>query len=52
VFAQTGRQHGVLDLLAVTRAKRLAILKLKATDNPDLPLQAADDWMRTRRHQA
>lgn len=52
VFAQAGGQHGVLDLLAVTRAKRLVILELKATENPDLPLQAADYWMRIRRHQA
>lgn len=52
VFAHVGGQHGVLDLLAVTRTKRLAILELKATENPDLPLQAADYWMRVRRHQA
>ena len=52
VFAQAGGQHGVLDLLAVTRTKRLAILELKATENPDLPLQAADYWLRIRRHQA
>ena len=51
VFARAGQQHGVLDLLAVTRAKRLAILELKATENPDLPLQAADYWTRIRRHQ-
>jgi hypothetical protein len=52
VFAQAGGQHGVLDLLAVTRTKRLAILELKAAENPDLPLQAADYWLRIRRHQA
>lgn len=51
VFARTGGQHGILDLLAVTRTKRLAILELKATQNPDLPLQAADYWTRIRRHQ-
>jgi hypothetical protein len=51
VFAQSGRQHGVLDLLAVTRTKRLAILELKAAENPDLPLQAADYWMRIRQLQ-
>jgi hypothetical protein len=44
VFAQAGGQHGVLDQLAVTRTKRLAIVELKATENPDLPLQAADYW--------
>ena len=52
VIAQAGGQHGILDLLALTRAKRLAILELKATENPQLPLQAADYWMRIRRHQA
>jgi hypothetical protein len=51
VFARAGGRHGIPDLLTVTRAKRLAILELKATENPDLPLQAADYWMRIRRHQ-
>ncbi|HTZ49981.1 MAG TPA: hypothetical protein VMH20_20520 [Verrucomicrobiae bacterium] len=32
--------------------KRLAILELKATENPELPLQAADYWDRIRRHLA
>lgn len=52
VIAKSGAQHGVLDLLTVTRMKRLAILELKATENPELPLQAADYWERIRRHQA
>jgi hypothetical protein len=51
VFAQVAGQHGVLDLLCVTRARRLAILELKATENLDLPLQAADYWSRIRWHQ-
>jgi hypothetical protein len=51
VIANSGGQHGVLDLLAVTRTKRLAILELKATENPELPLQAADYWNRIRQHQ-
>jgi hypothetical protein len=50
VLARAGRQHGVLDLLAVTRTKRLAIIELKAAENPDLPLQAAEYWTRIRRH--
>jgi len=33
-----GHQHGVLDLLWVTPTKRLAIIELKATENPDLPI--------------
>jgi hypothetical protein len=52
VFARSGGQPGVPDLLAVTRATRLAILELKATENPDLPLQAADYWTRIHHHQA
>ncbi|HEY4977810.1 MAG TPA: hypothetical protein VII25_01475, partial [Candidatus Acidoferrum sp.] len=51
VFAQAGGQHGILDLLAVTRAGRLAILELKASENVDLPLQVGDYWSRIRRHQ-
>ncbi len=51
VFAQVAGQHGILDLLCVTRSGRLAILELKATENLDLPLQAADYWSRIRWHQ-
>jgi hypothetical protein len=51
VIAKSHGQHGVLDLLTVTKAKRLAILELKASENPTLPLQAADYWARIRRHQ-
>jgi hypothetical protein len=52
VFAQAAGRHGILDLLCITRSRRLAILELKATENIDLPLQAADYWSRIRRHQA
>lgn len=38
-------------MLTVTKAKRLAILELKATENPELPLQAADYWQRIRHQQ-
>jgi hypothetical protein len=51
VSAQAAGQHGILDLLAVTRAGRLAILELKAAEDVDLPLQAGDYWSRIRRHQ-
>lgn len=51
VIATSAAQHGILDLLAVTKTKRLAILELKATENPELPLQAADYWARIRLHQ-
>jgi hypothetical protein len=52
VIARSGRQRGVLDLLAVTKSKRLVILELKATENPVLPLQAADYWKKIRQHHA
>ncbi len=48
VFAQSAGQHGILDLLCVTRTKRLAIVELKAVENPDLPMQAGDYWSRIR----
>ncbi len=51
VFAQAAGQRGILDLLALTRTGRLAILELKASENLDLPLQSADYWSRIRRHQ-
>jgi len=50
VFANAGGEHGILDLLCVTRSGRLAILELKASENIHLPLQAADYWLRIRRH--
>jgi len=52
VIAESGGQHGILDLLTITKTNRLAILELKATENPELPLQAADYSARIRRHQA
>lgn len=50
VFANTAGEHGILDLLAVTRTGRLAILELKATEHIHLPLQSAGYWLRIRRH--
>jgi len=50
VFANAGGEHGILDLLTVTRAGRLAILELKASEHIHLPLQAADYWLRIRHH--
>jgi hypothetical protein len=51
VIAKSGGQHGILDLLTITKTKRLVIIELKADENPELPLQAADYWERVRRHQ-
>jgi hypothetical protein len=50
VFANSGGEHGILDVLTVTRSGRLAILELKASEHIHLPLQAADYWLRVRRH--
>src|SRR5207302_3972785 len=47
-FAATDR--GVLDLLAVDRHGRLAVLELKASQDIHLPLQALDYWMRVKWH--
>ena len=38
----------MLDLLAVTRTGRLAVLELKADDDLHLPFQALDYWARVR----
>jgi hypothetical protein len=50
VFANAGGEHGILDLLTITSTGRLAILELKASEHLHLPLQAADYWLRIRRH--
>lgn len=48
VFTQSAGQHGILNLLCVTRSHRLAIIELQAVENPDLPMQAGDYWSRIR----
>ncbi len=50
VFAGSGAEHGIIDVLTITRAGRLAILELKASEHIHLPMQAADYWLRVRRH--
>jgi len=50
VLANAGGDHGIIDILAVTLSGRLAILELKATEFLNLPLQAADYWLRIKRH--
>jgi hypothetical protein len=42
--------RGVLDLLAVDRHGRLAVIELKATADLHLPLQALDYWIRVQWH--
>ena len=50
VFASSAGERGILDLLTVTRSGRLAIIELKASEHIHLPLQAADYWLRVRKH--
>jgi len=50
VPAVTGGERGVLDLLGVTREGRLAILELKAGEDLQLVLQAADYWLSVNGH--
>lgn len=50
VPAFTGAERGVIDLLAADGAGRLAVLELKAAEDPHLPFQALDYWMRVAWH--
>jgi hypothetical protein len=50
VPAFAGGDRGVLDLLAVERSGRLAVLELKATADLQLPVQALDYWLRVKWH--
>ncbi|MGH9704182.1 MAG: hypothetical protein ACRD4K_12480 [Candidatus Acidiferrales bacterium] len=48
--ALSAGDRGVMDLLGVTRAGRLVIIELKASEDLHLPLQAVDYWLRVRAH--
>lgn len=50
VPALAAGERGVIDLLGVTRAGRLVVIELKASEDLHLPLQAVDYWLRVRRH--
>jgi hypothetical protein len=50
VPAVAGADRGIIDLLACDRWGRLALLELKASEDPHLPLQALDYWIRVRWH--
>ncbi len=50
VPAIAAMDRAVLDLLAVERGGRLAVLELKASEDPHLPLQAMDYWVRVNWH--
>lgn len=49
-FAGWGGEHGIIDVLTITRSGRIAVLELKASEHIHLPVQAADYWLRVRRH--
>ncbi len=50
VPALAAGERGVLDLLAVERSGRLAVLEVKASQDLHLPLQALDYWLRVKWH--
>lgn len=50
VPAFAGGDRGIMDLLAVDRAGRLAVVELKASADLHLPLQALDYWIRVKWH--
>lgn len=52
VPAVIGLERGVLDLLAAARDGRLAVIELKASQDPQLPVQALDYWLRVNGHAA
>ena len=43
-------ERGIMDLLAVDRDGRLAVIEIKADQDIHLPLQALDYWMRVKWH--
>ncbi len=50
VPATAGGERGVIDLVAVDRDGRLAVLELKASEDIQFPLQTLDYWMRVKWH--
>ena len=56
VYAQVpafaGGDRGMLDLLAVGADGRLAVIEVKADEDPQLALQGLDYWVRVRWHHA
>lgn len=50
VLAFAAGDRDLIDLLAVSREGRLAVLELKVTEDVQLPMQALDYWMRIRWH--
>ena len=52
VAQYAGGDRGIIDLLALDRSGRLAVIELKVHQDIHLPLQALDYWMRVQWHLA
>ena len=50
VLTLAGSDRDAIDLLAVSRQGRLAVMELKTTEDIHLPMQALDYWIRIARH--
>lgn len=50
VPAYKGGDRSFIDLLAVTKQGRLAVVELKVTEDPELPFQGLDYWLRVHWH--
>jgi hypothetical protein len=50
VPAFSGLDRGVIDILTLTRQRRLAVIELKVAEDINLPLQALDYWTRVKWH--
>jgi hypothetical protein len=48
----SGADRGIIDLLAIDGAGRLAVIEIKASADVQLPFQALDYWLRVRKHLA
>jgi hypothetical protein len=48
VPAFVGADRGVIDILAATRAGRLAVIELKLDEQINLPMQGLDYWLRVK----
>ncbi len=46
----TACDRGVMDLVGIDTRGRLAVLELKASEDPHLPVQALDYWIQSRHH--
>lgn len=49
ILASAAGEHGILDVLSVTRTGRLAILELKTVEHPVFLLQGTKYWLRISR---